>query len=292
VKVQEAIQNASQLFKESRFTSPRLDAEVLLAHLLKVRKIDLYLDHLRCLNRDEVAGYASLIQRRLRGEPVAYITGEREFWSLTFTVNPHCLIPRPETELLVERALEIYHTSWTIHSRPYRILDLGTGCGAIAICLAREIPNAQITATDFFLDTLAIARENVEKHGVSERVELLPGNLFTPVSERTGWFDIIISNPPYVAGRDFRMLPREVIEYEPHTALFGGEDGLVFYRSIIPESVYYLKEQGWIILEVGSGEKYEVTEILRDSRRFKEISVREDFSGVPRVVSARKNYSE
>jgi release factor glutamine methyltransferase len=287
IRLEEAIQNASHLFEENGLTTPKLDAEILLTHLLKVRKIDLYLDHLRYLSEEEAAGYESLVHRRLQGEPVSYITGEKEFWSLDFMVNRHCLIPRPETEILIERAREIFHT-WKSSSHPYRILDIGTGCGAIAICLAREIPNAHITATDISLDTLTVAKKNAERHKVLEKIEFLRGKLFTPVIERKGYYDLIISNPPYIARRDLEMLPKEIGEYEPRIALSGGDDGLDFYRSIIPESIRYLTREGWLSLEVGFAEAQKVIEIVRESKGFEEITAKEDLSGIQRVVSAKK----
>jgi len=288
VNVQEALRHASFLLDGGGFSAPRLDAEVLLAHLLKVRKVGLYCNHLRPLCEKEAAAYESLIQRRLEGEPVAHITGEKEFWSLPFTVNNSCLIPRPETEILVEKALEICRTGDGARSSPYRILDLGTGCGAIAVCLAREIPNARIIATDISRDALAVARENVKKHGVSDKIQLGEGDLFDPVRKKKGYFDLIVSNPPYVAEKDAGTLQREVREYEPYTALYGGNDGLAFYRSIIPESFHFLKEEGSIALEIGYGEVDRIIEIISNVGGFEDITVRSDLSGIPRVVSAKR----
>jgi len=289
VKVQEALLHASSLLDEKGFSAPRLDAEVLLAHLLKVRKVDLYLDHMRPLCEKEAAAYESLIQRRLEGEPVAHITGEKEFWSLPFTVNSSCLIPRPETEILVEKALEICRTGDGARSSPYRILDLGTGCGAIAVCLAREIPHARVTATDISRDALAVARENAKKQGVSDKIKLGEGDLFDPVRKQKDYFDLIVSNPPYVAEKDAGTLPREVREYEPYTALYGGSDGLAFYRSIIPESLHFLKKEGYIALEIGYGEVDRILEIFSNAGGFQGITVRSDLSGIPRVVSAKRS---
>lgn len=288
MKVGEVIQFATHIFEENGYPAPGLEAELLLAHLLGVRKIDLYLDHLRALSKEEIIGYESLVHQRLQGKPVAHILGEKEFWSLSFEVNSHCLIPRLETEILVEKALEVYRTDDPT-DHPFTILDLGTGCGIIAICLAREIPPAHLTATDISVNAINIAKENARRHGVLEKIEFLAGDLFAPVRERKGHFDLIVSNPPYLTGKELEILPREIVAYEPRVALYGGEDGLSFYRAIIPESLHYLKGQGRIILEVGFGEASEVIEMLRGTDAFEEISVAEDLSGIPRVVSGRKN---
>ena len=287
--VHEVIQHAARLFQASGFSAPRLDAEVLLSHQLRVQKADLYLDRIKRLNEEERAGFVTLIQRRLEGEPVAQITGEKEFWSLDFKVNRDCLIPRPETEILVETALEIYRSRSASTSDPFRILDIGTGSGIIAICLAREIPQACVIATDISPDALAVARENALRHGVSDMVEFLEGDLFGPISEKKGYFDLILSNPPYIVRKELGTLSREIVAYEPYCALCGGEDGLSFYRLIIPESIHCLREQGWIAMEVGCGQADQVIRILEETERFKDIAVREDLAGIPRVVSAKRS---
>jgi release factor glutamine methyltransferase len=289
VKVHEAIQWAFRLFQARGFSVPRLDAEALLIHLLKVQKVDLYLDRMRQLNEEERAGFALFVQRRLEGEPVAQITGSKEFWSLDFMVNRNCLTPRPETEFLVERALEIYRSRSVLTHETFRIFEIGTGSGIISICLAREIPQASVIATDISLSALDVARENARRHGVSEMIEFLEGDLFAPVCEKKDYFDLIVSNPPYVAGKDLKMLPREILAYEPYHALYGGEDGLTYYQLIIPESIHFLREQGWIALEVGCGEADQVINMLRQTEKFTDLAIQKDFAGIPRIVSAQKN---
>jgi release factor glutamine methyltransferase len=211
---------------------------------------------------------------------VSYIIGRREFWSLDFIVTPAVLTPRPETELLVETAVEVVAAK-----SPPRILDLGTGSGAIAVALAKEIIGAEIVATDISREALEIARANARRHGVEDRISFLAGDLFAPVADIQGAFDLIVSNPPYIRRDDIAALPRDVRDFEPHIALDGGVDGLHFYRRIAGEAARYLSADGAIAMEIGAGMGEEVARLFTGAK-FGSVRVEKDLAGLERVVSA------
>lgn len=220
--------------------------------------------------------YEAWVARRERQEPVQYITGEQEFYGLTLRVTPDVLIPRPETEHLVEATLARLEKD-----APARIADVGAGSGAIAIALAHELPKAQVTALDTSLPALAIARENAQRHGVAERIRLAESDLLGAVLDEQ--FDLIVSNPPYVP--EGELLEAQVREYEPHAALFAGPDGLEVYRRLIPQAWKALRAQGWLLMEIGHGQHDALTDLLRD---WNDVELIADLRGIPRVVCARR----
>jgi release factor glutamine methyltransferase len=221
-----------------------------------------------------------MIQRRTAGEPVAYIIGHKEFWSLKFAVSPDCLIPRPETEHLVEEAVRIGKEQ----EQPLRVLEIGHGCGAVAIALASELVEAQIVATDISPRTRSLAQENAEAHGVGKRVQFVIGDLYPPPGE--GPFGLICSNPPYIPTGEILQLAPEVRDYEPLTALDGGEDGLGFFREIAQGAPDFLTEGGWLLLEMGKGQDPQVSAILQEGG-FSHINLVPDYAGVKRVIRAQ-----
>jgi release factor glutamine methyltransferase len=261
--------------------SPRLDAEVLLMNFLKIDRVQLYMHPERELPEEECAGFTLWVDRRRRGEPVAYITGEKEFWSLFFEVNRDVLIPRPETECLIEEVLKYYSRD----ACPLRIIDLGTGSGAIGVVLAVEIPAALVTATDISRGALEVARRNADRHGVAGRMEFLEGDLFAPA---VGEFDVIVSNPPYIPDDVYLLLPEGIRAFEPREALIAGPDGAAFYREIIREGVGRLKPGGRIFLEIGEGQKALVDSLFREAGCYADIYFRQDYGGMERVAAARK----
>jgi len=269
----------TEFFQKKGVRSPRLDAEVLLAYLLGTDRVGLYLDHDKPLKEEELAAFREMIQRRIAGEPVAYITGEKEFWSLSFKVTPACLIPRPETEVLVEEAIRAAADA----PHPLRILDIGTGCGAVAIALAKELAESEVWATDRSPYALEVAKENVERHGVGERVRLVEADLF-PKDE--GQFSLIVSNPPYIPTEEVLRLDPEVRDYEPLEALDGGPDGLKYLRRIAEGAPLRLRPGGWLLLEVGKGQAEEVQRILV-GEGFSPVETVRDYTGVKRVVKGR-----
>ena len=266
-----------------RVESPRLDAEVLLAHSLKARREDLILHPDRVLDENVLALARERVSRRMRREPVSHILGYREFWSRPFKVNSHVLDPRPETEHLIEQML---NRTVSRRSLPWRLLDLGTGSGILAITLLLELPNSHAVAVDISAEALEVARENVRVHRVEERVHWIQGDLFEGVSSEP--FDFILSNPPYIPSERLDHLAPEVRKFEPHRALDGGGDGLSFYRRIVPNAPSRMKPGAWLIMEIGDDQGEAVTGMLQNSGTYTAIQVIQDYSRRDRVVLAQK----
>ena len=260
--------------------SARLDAEVLLMRFLKSDRPQILMHPERELTERETAGFARWVERRRSGEPVAYIVGEKEFWSSTFQVNPAVLIPRPETECLIEEVLGRYSREADL-----RVIDIGTGSGAIGITLAREMPAIHVVATDISPGALEVARRNAVAHGVADRMEFVPGDLFASVS---GTFDLIASNPPYIPDGDYPRLPAGIREFEPREALIAGTDGTAFHREIIREGAYRLKSGGRIFLEIGEGQAGLVETLFREGGFYDTIRFRKDYGGLDRIAMARR----
>jgi len=280
MNIRDMLRQATARLRNSGSTSPQLDAEVLLASYLKSDRLELYKTPERPLSGEEMAGFQKWMERRCNGEPVAYIIGTKEFWSLLFAVNREVLIPRPETEILVEEALQAGEKMMPA----LRVLEIGVGSGAISVALARELPDARLVATDISAGALALAYLNAHTHGVADRIEFLCGDLLAPV---VGTFDLIVSNPPYISAEEFVQLPRSVREYEPRQALLADEKGTACHRKIIAASKQHLRKGGWLFMEMGAGQKEIVTELLRKSGCFECIEPRRDYGGVERVIKAR-----
>ncbi|MEN6318706.1 MAG: peptide chain release factor N(5)-glutamine methyltransferase [Syntrophaceae bacterium] len=276
------LKKASLALESGDCKSPRLDAEVLLSSYLKKDRTCLYTHPEQSITEGEYTEFQEWVERRKRGEPVAYIVGEKEFWSLPFQVNNHVLVPRPETEILVEEVLKVCSD---MGERNFRILDIGTGCGAISVALASELKSVQIVATDISQEALAVAIKNAQKNSVDHRISFLLGNLFQPVS---GKFDIIVSNPPYISLDEYNTLPFEVRGFEPKSALLAGNDGTEFHRKIIKGGVLYLQQGGWLFMEIGSGQKHTVENILNESNLYDSIAFTQDYAGIERVSRARR----
>ena len=254
--VVQALNLGTQVLSRAGVQGARLESEVLLGLTLGWKREKLYTQNTDPLNASEQVEFHSLLDRRAHGEPSAYIVGRREFWSLEFHVTPAVLIPRPETETLVEIALQQMNTlkEWCATAREtqsLRILELGTGSGAIAVSLAKERGDIEIWATDLSVAALEVARANAEHHNVCDRIHFLHGDIFDPVSERQCFFHGIISNPPYVRRGEFARLSREVL-CEPRSALDGGTDGLDLYRRIISNGRHHLQDGGFMTLEIGA----------------------------------------
>lgn len=260
--------------------TPRLEAEILLAHARNCGRVQLYTQYAEELSDDERGRMRDLVNRRANREPVAYLVGHREFFSLEFRVTPAVLIPRPETETLVvellERAREL---------QPPRILDVGTGSGCIAVAAAVNLPSASVTAIDAGDAALAIARENAEAHGVAERITFLHGDLFAPLAAGTR-FDVVVSNPPYVAEADFATLQPDVARHEPRAALVSGIDGLDMIRRLIAEAPGYLKPGGVLMLEIPPEQSGGVQAILHQNPRYDRVEVAKDLARSDRAVIA------
>lgn len=266
-------------FKRYGVCNGRTSAEVLLAHVLQCNRIDLYLRHDQPLHSDELALYKKLIKRRIQHEPDAYIIGQREFWSLSFHVTPEVLIPRPETECLVEAALDIFPTDGPV----INVLELGTGSGAISVALAHERPHWSFTASDVSTGALQIARQNACELLKRDQINFIHGHWFEPFSAPRQLFDLIISNPPYIASSEIDSLEPEICQFEPRTALDGGIDGLDSLGHIIRSAHPYLKRKGLLILEIGCDQREGVSAIARQCAAYTLIEFRKDYSGLDRI---------
>jgi release factor glutamine methyltransferase len=257
----------------------RRDAESLLQHIVQDQRATFMARWQEILDADEEWRYWALINRRFRGEPIQYIIGETEFYGLPFRVARDVLIPRPETEHLVEKVLELAG-----NFKAPRIAEVGTGSGAIAVALAHKLPQASITATDLSAPALAVARQNAARNHVI-KIKFLLGDLLAPVAKKR--FDIIVSNPPYVSTADRAQLSVEVREYEPALALFAGDDGLEVYRRLIPAAFSALIPGGYVALEIGFGQSQAIAELLAGSG-FGQIKFVPDLQDIPRVACAQR----
>lgn len=257
----------------------RADATLLLRHVLKIPQAELYAYRERPLGALETEKFNALIRARAKGEPIQYLTGEQEFFGLRFRVTPDVLIPRPETEHLVEAAIARLQAE----AAP-RIVDVGTGSGAIAVALAHGLPRCQVTALDLSDAALALAAENAVANKVAERIRLLRSDLLAAVEGET--FSAIISNPPYIALTERSALPVEVREYEPALALFAGVTGLEIFERLVVEARPRLLSGGWLMMEIGYGQREAVEELLRG---WSEVEFVQDLQGIARVVTARKS---
>jgi release factor glutamine methyltransferase len=284
--VRRVLMDGTQFLRDAGIESARLDAEVLLGRALDKERADIYLGMESTLNDSDEKIFRESLTRRAKGEPVAYITGHKEFWSLDFVVTPDVLIPRPETELVVELALEGAIMAAT--KAPLKILDIGTGSGVIAIALAKELPAAEIWAVDVSAAALNIAEVNARRHGVAERIKFLDGDLFNPIAELGRRFDVIISNPPYVLSKEIANLGREVRDWEPKMALDGGPDGLDCYRHIIGGAHTYLAPEGRVLLEIGEDQGTAVAGLFVRAEGFEAATIFQDYAGKDRVIGASK----
>lgn len=266
-------------FEKHQIDNPHLEAEILLAHALNAERIKLYIDFEKEPDRKALDAFKGFIVRRAKREPAAYITGSKQFMSLNFKVSPDVLIPRPETELLIENAIELIKK---IDGKA-AMLDIGTGSGAIAVSLAKFTDNAEITATDISEKALEIASANAQTHKVDGRIKFVRADLYPPENIK---FDIIVSNPPYIKTADIKGLQPEIRSFEPVSALDGGADGLDHYRRIIGKAGNYLKEDGVLLLEIGADQAKDVIGIVNDTLKPKSVVVKKDLSGLDRVVIA------
>ncbi|HZS36481.1 MAG TPA: peptide chain release factor N(5)-glutamine methyltransferase [Polyangia bacterium] len=267
-------------FADRAIATPRLDAELLLAEVLKLDRVGLYTHFDQPLKADELAAYRELIKRRLAGEPVAYLLGRREFRSLDLRVDARVLVPRPETETVVEVALGLLPEAR--EGAAPRVVDVGTGSGAIALAIKAARPDVEVLAIDRSPDAAEVARANAER--LSLAVEILVGDLLAPAAARAP-FDLVVSNPPYIASGDLPQLPPEV-RREPHSALDGGPDGLAVLRRLIADARPLLHPAGALVLEVGAGQAPLVAELLT-AAGYAAPSITRDLANIERVVAAR-----
>lgn len=266
-------------FEKHQIPSARLDAEVLLSQVLGLNRIQLYMQFEKALHPEELKNYKALIQRRIQDEPTAYIIGEKEFWSRSFEVGPGVLIPRPDTERLVE---VIFNE--TGNDEKNKILDLGCGSGILAITLQCEWPSSIITGIDLSDEALEFAKRNAKKHH-SSQINFLKKDILNDNFDEFENFDLIVSNPPYIATKTIETLDKNIRDYEPKQALDGGADGLRFYKTISNLALKILKQKGWLAVEIGDDQGQSVSQIFKN---FQSVQVFQDYTGADRVILAQK----
>jgi release factor glutamine methyltransferase len=266
--------------------SPRFSAELLLSHTLGLKRIELYTQFDKQVPQQQLDLLHGLVKRAGLHEPVAYLTGKTEFYSLELDISGDCLIPRPETELLVQRAIEFLRTRSGIQY----VCDLCTGSGCIAVAIAKNVPDARVTATDISAAALEVAARNAEKHRLMEQVRLLCGDLFEPIIQQLDvtQFDLIVCNPPYVSTAEYEKLDKNVKDYEPESALLAGADGMDVYRRIIKKVDEFLKPSAELMLEIGHAQGSAVRELLEQTGTFAQIKIEKDLHDNDRIVTASK----
>jgi release factor glutamine methyltransferase len=285
----EVLNWSANYLEDHQIENSRLNAELLLARSLNLSREGLYMRLRDQVEERDKEVLEKLMRRRISGEPLQYILEHQEFWSLEVKVDPRVLIPRPETELLVEQSLSILR-QFRVSKRISSVLEIGTGSGAIAIALAKELKDLFLVATDISLEALVLAAENARSAEVLNQINFVNGDLFGPLHSLKGGapFDLILSNPPYITRDKIDTLAKEVKDHEPRVALDGGEDGLAFYRRIIPEAHFYLREGGWLLLEVALGQSGIVSGMIDEGGHFLKPESIPDLSGIGRVVKAQK----
>jgi len=283
--VYDILNESAKTLEAADIPSARLDAEILLSFCLGCDRLEFLKNPEIQLDQTQLIAFKNLINRRLRWEPVAYIIGCKNFWTFSLEVNKDVLIPRPDTEVIVEEILNI--AKKTVSTR-IKILDIGTGSGAIAIALACEIPHASVMATDISLAALDVARRNAYNLRIQNQIDFRQGDLLEPVK---GIFDIIASNPPYIGAQEYEELPEGVRAFEPREALLAGKSGLEFYEKLIYQTEDYLEKNGWLLLEIGARQEKDVRRIMETSGFYNNIEIRRDYAGLPRVIKARRKVS-
>ena len=299
--IRAALKHGLAQLRDARVPSFTLAAELLLLHVLGRDRTWLYAHPEEEIAEADAQRFMALIARRAAGEPTQYLTGKQEFWGLEFEVTPDVLIPRPETEHVIEVALDRLALNEVRHGRRQitkgdglQIADIGTGSGCIAVTLATELPAARIYATDNSAKALEVARRNAVRHGVSDRIEFGQRNLLDADcgSSRVtpDWpllFDLMASNPPYIGRREANSLPREVREHEPEAALYGGEEGYELYADLIAQAAAHLKPGGILVLELGH-DSLPAVQPLFDAAHWTNVAVTNDLAGIPRVIAAER----
>jgi len=275
---------ATDYFNDNEIEDPKAAAEILLAESLHLRRIDLYLQYDRPLEKRELSAFKILLKRKLKREPVAYIVGQKEFWSLSFIVTRDVLIPRPETECLVEATMDIINV--TGGETNIRVLELGTGSGALIISLASQKQGIDYYASDISKKALAVAKQNAVRHGLND-IHFFAGDWMDPLAAEKRCFDVIVSNPPYIPSRQIETLAPEIHRYEPLMALDGDEDGLKCLKHIVQNAWIYLKPNGWLVLETGYDQKEDMMRIVASCGKYDQVMILKDYSGHDRVIRMR-----
>ena len=282
--IQKLLNWITDYLKDKGIDSPRLSAELLLSHVLGLKRIDLYTQFGRIVGEEHLSQLHEFVKRAATHEPIAYLTGIKEFYSLEFEITRDCLIPRPETELLVERAIEFLRT----RNGEQFICDLCTGCACVAVSIARNFAGCRVVATDISNAALEIAERNVARHGLGNRIHLLKGDLFEPVIPGLGpaKFDLIVCNPPYVSELEFTKLAKNVRDFEPKLALIAGQNGLDIAKRIVAEAGQFLKPAGALLLEIGNEQGPAVRDLLNATAHFAAVTIEKDYQNLDRLAVA------
>jgi release factor glutamine methyltransferase len=282
--IQKLLSWVTEYFAGKGVDSPRLNAEWLLCYVLGIKRIELYTQFNKVVGQEQLSQLHKLVKRAGTHEPIAYLTGKKEFYSLEFEITKDCLIPRPETELLVERAIEFLRT----RNGEQFVCDLCTGSGCVAVAIARNFANCRIVATDISDAALAVAEKNVAKHGLMNRIKLLQGDLFEPVIAGLGpaRFDLIVGNPPYVSEPEYEKLAPNIKDFEPKSALTAGKDGLDIIKRIIADANRHLKPTGTLMLEIGNEQGPAVHNLLETAGYFSTVKIEKDYSNLDRLAVA------
>jgi release factor glutamine methyltransferase len=278
MQLRHAIQSAENRLQAAHVGSPRMNAELLAMFVLGCDRAYLYAHGEHALTKDEMARYDDALGERARGVPAQYITGHQEFWGMDLIVSPAVLIPRPETEHVIETVLDLAR-----NQPPHNMVDVGTGSGCIVLALAKEFPKARIHATDISAEALEIARANAARHQLQERIQFHRGDLLAGMEENA--FDYVVSNPPYIGDWEADSVEAQVRRFEPRHALFAGATGLEMFARLIPQARKAMQAGGWLIMEMGQSSRERVCELLKD---WEEIRVTNDLQGIARVVAARR----
>jgi len=279
----ESIELSTEYLRKKGIESPRINAECLLASVLNCKRLDLYLAYDMPVKEDELINYRNFIKRRANFEPLQYITGSVEFYGLNFKVNTSVLIPRPETELLVETILDQYKSTDNL-----KILDIGSGSGNIAVSLAFHLPGSNIFAPDSSNESLKVAIENPKINSVEERIQFIHHDILTDSIMDLNEFDIVVSNPPYVSEKDYVTLQNEIIKFEPKLAVSDFDDGYKFYKAICLKSDQLLKKSGKLFFELSDGQRNVVEKIMKENN-LNDIIVKKDYSGIERIIYGVKS---
>jgi len=283
MQLKQALDSAYQRFIANEVPSPRLNAEILMTFTLGRDRSFLFAHPERELTAEEQVRYEEVVTQREQGCPTQYITGHQEFWGLDLLVSPAVLIPRPETEHVVETVLELVQEHYREHHERIRIVDVGTGSGCIALALATELPQAEIHACDVSDEALEMARVNAARLGLGSRVLMRKSDLLSVYAP--GTFDFVVSNPPYVGESEADKVQKQVKDFEPKIAVFSGSEGMDIYRRLLPQALSVLREGGWFVTEIGFSIEEKAKQLLRG---WDDVRTTADLQGIPRVIAARK----
>jgi len=286
--IKEALQRASFCLQQAGIEQHVDESEILLARILNLDRLQLFLNHAREITNQSASLYQEVIERRCQGEPAAYISGEKYFYGRPFIVNEEVLIPRPETELIIDGVMDRAGKQYKANGQGIKCIDLGTGSGVIAVTLALLLPKAEVWAIDISKAALHTARLNAARYNVQEKIRWCCGNYFDPLDGLANkpQFNLVVSNPPYLTSHDLENLPDHIKRYEPVQALFGGEDGLGSYRMILERLPEFAAQPALVLMEAGAGQKEQIEKLCSKIGLFKSISWRYDLSGWPRVIEA------